>query len=81
MATFTNDDLRAKIRAELNADAGDWDFLTFSNLEDSVREDVQALRDSLFIPLDIPISGAIYDVRTGRLHEIVRSETSREVGG
>ena len=81
MLTFSNDDLRAKIRAELNADADDWDFLAFSNLEDSVREDVQALRDSPFIPLDIPISGAIYDVRTGRLHEVVRSDARRAVGG
>jgi carbonic anhydrase len=80
MLTFTNDDLRAKIAADLHADAGDWDFLAFSNLEDSVREDVQALRESPFIPLDIPISGAIYDVRTGRLHEVVRNDTSRAVG-
>jgi len=81
MLTFTNDDLRAKIAADLNADASTWDFLVFSNLEDSVREDVQALRESPFIPLDTPISGAIYDVRTGRLHEVVRSDASRTVGG
>ena len=32
------------------------------------------------IPADIPISGAIYDVRSGQLQEVVRSAGSREVG-
>ena len=81
MVTFQNADLAAKIQADLNADATGWDFLPFSDLEASVRDDVQTLRNSPFIPRDIPIAGAIYDVRTGRLQEVVRSEGSREVGG
>ena len=81
MQTFQNQDLAAKIRADLGVDASDWDFLPFADLEESVREDVQALRASSLIPLDIPISGAIYDVRSGQLREVVRSEASREVGG
>ena len=80
MLTFQNQDLVDKIRADLGADASGWDFLAFIDLEDSVREDVQALRASSLIPLDIPITGAIYDVRSGRLHEVVRSEGAREVG-
>ena len=81
MQTFQNDDLVAKIRADLEVDAGDWDFLPFADLEESVRDDVQTLRESLFIPPDIPITGAIYDVRSGRLREVVRSLGGREVGG
>ena len=81
MMTFQNPDLVAKIRTDLDADASGWDFLPFSDLEASVRDDVQTLRDSPLIPRDIPISGAIYDVRTGRVIEVVRSEGSREVGG
>ncbi len=49
------------------------DFLPFADLEQSVRDDVAFLRDSLLILKDIPISGAIYDVRTGRVHEVVRA--------
>jgi carbonic anhydrase len=81
MQTFQNNDLVAKIQADLQADASGWDFLPFADLEESVRADVQTLRESLFIPVDIPITGAIYDVRTGRLHEVVRSDTSHELGG
>jgi carbonic anhydrase len=80
MLTFQNADLAAKIRADLGVDASEWDFLPFTDLEASVRADVKALRESALIPNDIPIAGAIYDVRSGQLREIVRSEGSREVG-
>jgi carbonic anhydrase len=80
MVTFANEDLVAKIRSDLGADASGWDFLPFSDLEASVREDVQTLRDSPFIPREIPISGAIYDVRSGRVTEVVRSEGALEAG-
>ena len=81
MLTLQDQDLVAKIKADLGADASGWDFLPFSDLEASVRDDVQTLRASPLIPSDIPIAGAIYDVRSGRLQEVVRSEGSREVGG
>jgi carbonic anhydrase len=80
MVTFANEDLVAKIRSDLGADASGWDFLPFSDLEASVRVDVQTLRDSPFIPREIPISGAIYDVRSGRVTEVVRSEGALEAG-
>jgi carbonic anhydrase len=80
MMTFANEDLVAKIRSDLGADASGWDFLPFSDLEASVRVDVQTLRDSPFIPREIPISGAIYDVRSGRVTEVVRSEGALEAG-
>jgi carbonic anhydrase len=67
MLTFSNDDLRKLLKERLGADAGGLDFLPFSNLEQSVRDDVATLRSSPFIPKDIAISGFIYDVRSGRL--------------
>lgn len=70
MATFENDDLREKIRADLGADASSIDFLTFSDLEESVREDVATLRNSELIPDDVSITGAVYEVETGRLREV-----------
>jgi carbonic anhydrase len=80
MLTFQNADLAAKIRADLRVDASGWDFLPFVDLETSVRDDVATLRQSPLIPRDIPISGAIYDVRSGRLQEVVRDEAARQVG-
>jgi carbonic anhydrase len=72
MLTFSNEDLVAKIRDDLGADASGRDFLPFSDLEQSVRDDVETLRRSELIPDDITIAGAIYDVQTGRLEEVIR---------
>lgn len=69
MLTFSNEDLAAKIQA----DVGEHDFMPFPDLEQSVRDDVAILRASSLIPGDIPISGAIYDVRSGQLQEIARA--------
>ena len=73
MLTFTNEQLAAMIQQELGVEVGDQDFLPFADLEQSVRDDVALLRQSPLIPHDIPISGAIYDVRSGALHEVIRA--------
>src|SRR5438105_10506201 len=67
MLTFSNQDLRTKVKQELHADADHIDFLPFSDLEQSVRDDVAFLRVSSFIPQSIEISGFIYDVKSGKL--------------
>jgi carbonic anhydrase len=67
MLSFSNDDLRQKIRADLGADASNIDFLPFSDLAQSVRDDVAELRRSPLLLKDAPISGFIYDVKSGRL--------------
>ncbi len=73
MLTFQNEDLIAKIKEDLGVDATGREFLPFPDLEQSVRDDVETLRNSELIPDDIPVSGAIYDVETGELREVVRS--------
>jgi carbonic anhydrase len=73
MLTFTNEQLAAKVTTDLGVDVGGQDFFPFSDLEQSVRDDVAILRESSLIPKDIPISGAIYDVTTGKVHEVVRA--------
>src|SRR5256886_15516248 len=40
MVTFSNEDLRARLKQELHVDAGNIDFLPFRDLEQSVRDDV-----------------------------------------
>ncbi len=70
MLTFTNPVLHAKVKQDLGADSTAIDFLPFSNVEESVREDVEFLLSSPLIPNDVPIRGFVYDVRTGRLNEV-----------
>ncbi|MBC8076719.1 MAG: carbonic anhydrase [Chloroflexales bacterium] len=73
MLTFTNDQLATKVQQDLGVDVAGRDFLPFSDLEQSVRDDVAFIRSSPLIPNDIPVSGAIYDVRTGKVSEVVRA--------
>lgn len=68
--TFTNEDFRGQLARDLGVDVHDKDFLPFSDVEESVREDVRKLRESPLIPDDIVISGAVYDVNTGRISEV-----------
>ena len=72
MLTFRNEDLAAKIKEDLGVDASGQDFLPFSDLEGGVREDVEKVRASELIPNDITVSGAVYDVKTGELREVIR---------
>jgi carbonic anhydrase len=69
MLTFTDDQLRQKLRDDLGAQTTDA-FLPFSDLEQSVRDDVAAIRTSPLLLKDVPVRGFIYDVRTGRLQEV-----------
>jgi carbonic anhydrase len=45
-------------------------FLTFSNLADSVTEDVDRIKSHPLVPKDIPVYGYIYDVKSGKLIEV-----------
>jgi carbonic anhydrase len=71
MLTFSNDDLRAKLADETGADASDIDFLPFSDLDQSVRDDVARIRESPFLPDDITVTGYVYGVADGRLRKVV----------
>lgn len=70
MLTFTNDQLASQVQRELGVDVTGRDFLPFSDVAQSVRDDVETLRASRLIPRETPISGAIYDVRTGELRVV-----------
>jgi carbonic anhydrase len=74
MLTFSNDDIRQKIQADLGGAAfqaaGALDFLPFSDLAQSVRDDVAAIKASPLIPSLIPVYGFIYDVHTGQLSPV-----------
>ena len=50
--------------------ANDIDWLTISDREQSVVEDVQRIRNHPLVPSRIPIYGYVYNVRTGSLEEV-----------
>jgi carbonic anhydrase len=70
MLTFSNDDLREKLVAETGADASGIDFLPFPDLEQSVRDDIAMIEASPFIDDDIPVTGFVYDVKSGALTRV-----------
>jgi carbonic anhydrase len=70
MLGFSNDSLRQQLSQQFEADASGIDFLPFTDLEQSVRDDIAAIRAAAFIPDDIVVSGFIYDVHTGRLQPV-----------
>jgi carbonic anhydrase len=70
MLTFTNRDLRAKVREDLGRDTGEFDFQPFQDLDTSVREDVEFLVGSELLDPKTLIRGFVYDVATGRLREV-----------
>jgi carbonic anhydrase len=76
MLTFTNDDLRRKLRDETGADTAHIDFLPFGDLEQSVRDDVAAILASPFVDESIAVAGYIYDVHTGAVTEVVAPATA-----
>jgi carbonic anhydrase len=73
MLTFSNDDLRGKLRDEAGADASDVDFKPFESLEGSVQASVRAIRESPLLPKSLEVSGWVYDVRSGRINEVAEA--------
>ena len=76
MLTFTDEKLREKLKSETGHDASHLHFHSFSDLQKSVKKQLQTIRNNPFLPRDIDVHGFVYDVRTGRLHEI--SEAAEE---
>lgn len=70
LVALRDEDLRRRIADETGADTGALDFLTFADLEESVREDVRLVRGSPFLPRRLRVSGFVYDVGTGRLRQV-----------
>jgi carbonic anhydrase len=76
MLTFTDEKLREKLKTETGHDASHLHFHSFSDVEKSVKKQLQTIRSNPFLPRDIDVHGFIYDVRTGKLREI--RETAEE---
>jgi len=67
MHKFTSDDLHQRIKERLGQDVSGMRFDFFTDLDESVRADVAAIRTCPFFTPDINVTGFVYDVFTGVL--------------
>jgi len=70
MLTFTDEQLREQLTKDTGADASLLAFYAFKNVEENVRAQVAKIKNSPFIPKDIPVRGFIYQVENGLLKEV-----------
>ena len=74
MLTFSNDDIRQKLGATNGPDcakaAGELDFLPFPDVDQSVRDDVAAIKASPLLRKGVPVNGFVYEVETGRIRRV-----------
>ncbi len=69
MLTFTDEQFKSKLE-ESTGQRPSWDSEAFSDLEGNVRESIQKVTDSPFIPNTDSVRGFVYEVETGRLREV-----------
>jgi len=70
MGWVTNEQLRELALRDSNVNVSRLDFLTFTDLDGSVREDVAKIGTSPFIENGLAVTGFVYDLSTSRLKEI-----------
>ena len=71
MTKFTDEVLQGMIRDGTGQDVSAWEFLAFTDIDQSVRDDVDQLRGLDVLPEGVSVSGYVYDVRSGELKEVV----------
>jgi carbonic anhydrase len=69
MLTFNDDEFRRQIQDETGIKPA-WSAEAFDDLEGDVRQSIERIKSSPFIPHKHSIRGFIYDVKTGRLSEV-----------
>lgn len=70
MLTFTDEELRRQLRAELGRPVDPIPFYAFDDLEENVRWQVEKVRSAPLLPPDIAVRGFAYDVKSGHLNEV-----------
>ncbi len=69
MLTFKDDDVKAKIEAEVGI-RPPFALEAFPNLEGDVRQSIARIEASPYVPHKDRIRGFVYDVKTGKLNEV-----------
>ena len=80
MLTFRDEELRERLERETGHEAGGLSFLSFPDLHESLRRQVEIIRASPFIPDHVPIRGLLFDVKTGLLTEVAASPAAVAAG-
>ncbi len=78
MLTFTDDAVKAQIKQETGI-RPPFSLEAFPDAEDDVRQSIARIKASPFVPIRDNVRGFVYDVATGRLHEVAAGE--RELTG
>ncbi len=69
MLTFTDEELAQRLEAEAGK-RPPWRAHAFTDLEEDVRDSIERIKASPFIPRKESVRGFVYDVGTGRLREV-----------
>jgi len=69
MLTFTDDDVKGKIEKETGIRPA-FALEAFSDLDEDVKQSINRIKASPFVPNKSSIRGFVYDVRTGKLNEV-----------
>jgi carbonic anhydrase len=69
MLTFKDDDVKAQIEEETGVRPS-FALEAFSDPQDDVRQSIQRIQSSPFVPHKDKIRGFVYDVEDGRLNEV-----------
>jgi carbonic anhydrase len=69
MLTFTDDDFKRSIQDDVGIKP-DWAAEAFPDLDEDVRQSIERIKASPFIPRKDSIRGFVYEVETGRLREV-----------
>jgi len=70
MLTFKEKEVQEKLTAQYGVNAAKINLHAFTDLEENVRTQVERIRTNPFLPKDIPVTGFVYDVRTGKLNRV-----------
>jgi carbonic anhydrase len=69
MLTFTDEEFAGRLEQE-TGERPDWPVHTFSDLEQNVRDSIERIQSSPFVPRTDNVRGFVYEVETGRLREV-----------
>jgi carbonic anhydrase len=70
MLTFKDKEVQEKLTQQYGVNASKLNLHAFTDLEENVGTQVERIRTNPFIPKDIPITGFVYDVHTGKLKRV-----------
>jgi carbonic anhydrase len=69
MLTFTDDEFAQKLEAE-TGERPEWRAHAFDDLEQNVKDSIDRIRRSPFVPRTDNVRGFVYEVETGALREV-----------